>query len=381
MATSQAMRRREGAVRGVGLLVVVMALLALAACAGDEEPDADPEPPDPSEEPDEDAPDDAADEDEDEGADEAGDGESHLTLDEPDDADEPEGPPLPLTGEPAADEDALDEPVVATKVDNHPSARPPVSVQDADVVYVQLIEHGLTRLVALHHSEVPERVGPVRSGRRVEAELLPPFDPALAISGAQEHILGELRQAGLRLYLEGARGTWERDPERPAPHDLFVHAASVREDAREAGLSAPEVPWEHAEEAPEAARSVRGAELTYPGGSSTTSWSWDEQDERFQRSQNGSPHGAASGERLTADNVLVARVAPTGIEERPFEVQGSGELTLLRDGKAIEGRWEKPGPGAHHRWLDADGDPLPLAPGTTWVELVGTNGSVALDEE
>ncbi|GEM_PF-1816024 len=365
--------------RRAGVMVSALLLVALAACGGEEEPEAAPDPPPDTAEDDE-----AGQDEEDPAAGDGGegdgeDGSSHRTLEQSDD-DEPDGPPLPLTGEPSTDQQDLEDPVVAVKVDNHPSARPPVGLEDADVILTQQVEHGLTRLLALHHAEVPERIGPVRSARRVEAELVPPFGAALAISGAQQHILEELRQAGLRLYVDGARGAWERDPQRPAPHDLFVAGDSVRVDAREAGLTAPEAPWRHDEQEPQGAREVAGADLTYPGGSSTVSWRWDADEERWLRSQNGSPHGAASGERLGADNVLLVRVAPTGVEERPFEVQGSGELTVLRDGVAVEGTWEKPGPAAPHAWRDADGEQLPLAPGTTWIELVGTDGSVAVDD-
>lgn len=281
----------------------------------------------------------------------------------------------PLTGEPLEDEDALQRPVLAVKVDNHSRARPQHSLDRADVVMVEKVE-GTTRLIALFHSQQADTVGPVRSGRFVDAELLPSFRPAFAISGAAEPVLEELEQQDLQLYGEGSAGAWERDASRPAPHNLFLATEPLFEAAVDDGRPAAEQPWPYDGDFDLAGGSeVTGADMSYPRAESV-GWEWD--DGQFVRSQDGAPHELADGSQVSADNVLIARVPPTSDVTHPFDPIGSGELVLLRDGHELTGTWEKSAPTEHFRWLGPDGQPLPLTPGTTWIELVPENGSVTV---
>lgn len=280
----------------------------------------------------------------------------------------------PLTGEPLEDEAALQRPVLAVKVDNHSRARPQHSLDRADVVMVEKVE-GATRLIALFHSQQADTVGPVRSGRFVDAELLPSLRPAFAISGAAEPVLQELQQ-DLQLYGEGSAGAWERDASRPAPHNLFLATEPLFEAAAEDGLPPAEQPWPYDGDFDLAGGGeVTGADMSYPRAG-TVSWEWD--GEQFVRAQDGGPHELADGSQVAADNVLIVRVPPTSDVTHPFDPIGSGELVLLRDGHELTGTWEKSAPTEHFRWLGPEGQPLPLAPGTSWIELVPENGSVTV---
>lgn len=280
----------------------------------------------------------------------------------------------PLTGEPVEDDDALQRPVLAVKVDNHPRARPQHSLDRADVVMVEKVE-GTTRLIALFHSQQADTVGPVRSGRFVDAELLPSLQPAFAISGAADPVLQELRQQDLQLYGEGSAGAWDRDASRPAPHNLFLATEPLFEKAADDGLPPAEQPWPYDDDVDLSGGEITGADMSYPRAESV-SWEWD--GERFVRAQDGAPHELADGSQVGADNVLIARVPPTSDVTHPFDPIGSGELVLLRDGRELTGTWEKSAPTEHFRWLGPDGQPLPLAPGTAWIELVPENGSVTV---
>ncbi len=68
-----------------------------------------------------------------------------------------------LTGE-AIEAGSLSRPPLSAKIDNHPSARPQVGLDEADIVFEELVEGGLTRYVAVWHSSLPAEIGPVRSG-------------------------------------------------------------------------------------------------------------------------------------------------------------------------------------------------------------------------
>ena len=89
-------------------------------------------------------------------------------------------------------------PVIAVKVENTAAARPQVGLSQADIVFVQEVEGAQTRLVAVYHSRLPTRLGPVRSARTTDAQLLPLFGkPGLVYSGANGRVQRRLDGASL----------------------------------------------------------------------------------------------------------------------------------------------------------------------------------------
>lgn len=282
----------------------------------------------------------------------------------------------PLTGLPADDDAALARPVLAAKIDNAPRARPQTGLRQADVVMVELVE-GATRFVALFHSTDPGQFGPVRSGRFVDAKLLPSFEPVMALSGAARPVLAELRAADLALHGEGSAGAWARDSSRPAPHNLYARAAPLWQSGQQAGLPPAEQPWHYDSDVPDGATVAEQASLVYPRATSVT-WQFHHKSGRWRRRQDGAPHVDAGGNQIDADNVVIVEVPAVNDVTRPFNPIAAGELTVLRDRRQVDGTWHKPGATEHFRWRDRGGDPLPLTPGRTWIELVPTSGRVSV---
>lgn len=294
---------------------------------------------------------------------------------EPEPTSQPEPEPIePLTGLPA-DESVSERAVLAVKVDNTATARPQAGLQHADVVMVQLVESA-TRFVALYHSTDPGRLGPVRSGRFVDADLLRSFEPLLAMSGAAEPVRQELHEAGLTLYEVGSAGAWEIDRSRPSPHQVFVHPAPLWEAAETEGLPPAEQPWAFAEAPSPAGAGTERVAWRYPHATAVV-WRWDAGSRRWRRSQDGRVQRTADGTGVRADNVVIVHVPRGPDHTRPVEVVGDGEITVLRRGRRVSGTWAKTGPEAHFVWFDEEGEPLPLDPGATWVELVPED--VAID--
>lgn len=285
-------------------------------------------------------------------------------------------PTFPLTGLPASDEAARQRPVLAAKIDNAPGARPQTGIRYADVVMVELVESA-TRFIAMFHSTDPGRFGPVRSGRFVDAALLPPYEPVMALSGAARPVLARLRAAGLHLYGEGSAGAWARSGARPAPHNLFADATPLWRAGRQAGLPPAEAAWTFDSDEPRGARVAERADLVYPRATSVT-WQFHHRTGRWRRSQDGAPHRVAGGAQVDADNVVIVRVPSRADVTRPFEPIAAGDLIVLRGRRRVDGTWHKPSAEAHFRWRDVAGDPLPLLPGRTWVELVPTGGRVTV---
>lgn len=331
-------------------------------------------------------------------------------------ATEDEGPTAPLTGEPVSDRDILDRPALAVKVENTPASRPQAGLSEADIVFEELVEGGITRFIAIYHSKLPSEVGPIRSGRFVDAEILPPFDAILALSGAADPVIKAIDRAGIRaVYDDGDGEPFFRKEGRRAPHNLFADPADVLAEVDDAAAaesvftydrdapagdvgcgqrtsaSATTAPGSGAGRATAApAPSASAASCTDPGeaititmsGSSRTGWEWDDRTRTYFRSQNGEPFEDAAGDLVAAENVIVLAMQvgsgggadAAGNPLTDTEVLGEGRGVVLRDGHWYEVRWSKPDPTSHIRITGANGRDFPLAPGRTWLHLAPENG-------
>ncbi|HEX6569569.1 MAG TPA: DUF3048 domain-containing protein, partial [Acidimicrobiales bacterium] len=118
----------------------------------------------------------------------------------------------------------LDRPALFVKIDNVERARPQAGLDQADIVFEERVEGNLTRLAAVFHSTDAAVVGPVRSVRTTDLELVPLFGRVLfAASGGNRGVLPQLHAAdvvdvGANVSPEG----FYRDHGRPAPHNLFT---------------------------------------------------------------------------------------------------------------------------------------------------------------
>lgn len=273
--------------------------------------------------------------------------------------------------------------MLAVKVDNTKPARPQSGLDVADVVFEELVEGGATRFVALFHSADPGVVGPVRSGRDVDAHLLPAFSPALALAGAAPPTMQVLRAAGLRLLDEGPGSPLFRDGSRRAPYNLYLDAPAAWRAS--GGLPAAAPAWPFERRIPPGGQLVRGVSVAF-SRQAGVAWEWDADEGVWRRSDHAGAHVLSSGAQVTAENVVVVRVPVregsgvdvNGARTKDITVIGTGAAVVLRDGVAFEGSWHKAAPEAQFEWRDAAGRPLPLAPGRTWIALVPVGAPVQL---
>jgi hypothetical protein len=261
---------------------------------------------------------------------------------------------------------------LVVKVDNAPAARPQTGIGTADVVYVEPVEGGVTRFAAVYLGEVPAVVGPVRSARETDLELLAQYGtPVLAFSGAAPELAPLLDQARLtRASPQEAAAAYTRDRNRQAPHNLYVHPEGLPEPER--GGGAPSVG-----PAPAGGRPAATWSVGYPAAAFDLAWSAG--GGGWAISVDGVPLVAADSGAVEAANVVVQRVpmrAGRFVEDASGAVSpvagtvGSGPAAVLRDGVVFEGSWSRPTPDEPTGFATADGADLPLAPGRTWVFLV-----------
>ncbi|MFN4002926.1 DUF3048 domain-containing protein [Microcella sp.] len=288
----------------------------------------------------------------------------------------------PLTGE-QIEVGALTAPSLAAKVDNHPSARPQVGLDRTDIVFEELVEGGLTRYVAVWHSDVPSVIGPVRSIRPMDPEIISPLGGIVAYSGGQQRFVQLMLAAPVYNAIHGqsdTASTFYRGDNAPAPHNVLVKAPQLI--SQHLDLAAPRQQFAFAESLAAASATKEGRptsaiSLVF-GSSSAPVWKWGEKTQRWVRFMTGGERDmAASGEQLSADNVVVLRVPVQVISSIPTtKLIGSGEAWVSSGGATIKATWSKRSLAAPIRLLDANGVAVRLAPGNTWVELVPLAGSV-----
>ncbi|HEU4849054.1 MAG TPA: DUF3048 domain-containing protein [Terrimesophilobacter sp.] len=277
---------------------------------------------------------------------------------------------------------SLDHASIAAKIDNHWDARPQVGLERTDVLFEELVEGGITRYVAIWQSDIPERLGPVRSIRPMDPAIVSPFRGIICYSGGQQRFVYLMRQTPVYNAIHGqpdTADTFYRADGRPGPHDVIVKAREVL--AQHTDLAAPQQQFAYSLDAasstaakegkPTAAVEYRFSSLFYG------TWKWNAEAERWMRVQQGKADKDSHGDQLNAANVVVLRVNVVDDRGVPKTIlTGSGEAWVSSGGATVHGKWSKGGEKDPLRLVDGNGVTIRLAAGNTWFELIPPGGSV-----
>ena len=265
---------------------------------------------------------------------------------------------------------------LVVKIDNVAAARPQRGLDAADLVYVEPVEAGLTRLAAVFSSRLPEVVGTVRSARESDLELLRQFGtPAFAYSGAAPPLLPVIESARLVPVSPVQAGpAYFRGSDRPRPHNLFARPGQLLALAPGVTL-APDIGFRFGP-APAGGIPCQREVVHYQAAQYAFEWSAPES--RWLAWLDGQPLLDAGGARLGAPTVVVQSVVvhPSGFSDvlgnvSPYtETVGSGAAIVLRDGATHACRWSRPSPDQGTSFTAADGQPCDFAGGPVWVLLV-----------
>lgn len=261
---------------------------------------------------------------------------------------------------------------LVVKIDNVRAARPHTGLNAADIVYVEEVEAGLSRLMAVYAQKLPKVVGPVRSARESDLELLRQFyRPALAFSGAQGKLMPLINRAPLQAKPpEKAAGAYFRDGKRPSPHNLYLRPHKLMPsapgtDALTTGFRFGAAP---AGGKAEASRTVR-----YKLAKFTFTWSGSQ--DRWLVSMDGKAARTTDGKRVTAGTVVVqyVKVRRSAFHDAlghntPYtETVGSGRAKVLRDGRAYDVNWKRPKATSGTTFTTRHGKPMNFQHGQVWV--------------
>jgi hypothetical protein len=267
-------------------------------------------------------------------------------------------------------------PVLVVKMDNTPESNPHAGIKYADIVYLEQVEGGLSRYAVVFSSQMPRVVGPVRSARITDIELLRQYGRvAFAYSGVQYLMLPVLANADLANVSADTSGVgYYRDNSRWfAPYNLFADPLVLLRRAP-AAVHATNIGFTFDEAVPAGGRPVKAVSASYPATRVTLTWDGTS---RWLAAMNGQRAMALEGGQLGGTTVIIQYVTVTrsiyhdiNNNYTPMSATvGTGTALILRNGRVWSATWSRPSPTSGTRWM-VGGQPFPMAPGQIWIVLM-----------
>ena len=271
--------------------------------------------------------------------------------------------------------------VLVVKIGNTFPERPATGLARADIVYLIPVEGGLSRIMAVFSSHYPRVIGPVRSARETDRDLLRQFGrPAFAWSGAQPRLQWVVQHSWriVDLYA-GTAGGYFRSFDRPEPYNLYASTGTLMKQARHASLArdigfrvGPPPPGGH---------QLRSKSVSFPAASFRFTWS--RRKGRWLVWMDGAPAISTGAGQMSAPTVVIQRVVvglSSYLEQGPMmppyaHSTGSGAALVLRNGEAYHARWSRPSAEGGTTFTTDAGQPMTFARGPVWIVLAYGPGS------
>lgn len=287
-----------------------------------------------------------------------------------------DGPVYPLTGLPALDAVAAARPALVVKIDNNEKARPQSGLNSADIVFEEIVEVQ-TRFAAVFHSRSADPVGPIRSGRTQDIDLLGSFArPLFMWSGGNDAVTEAIESSdlvnlsALRNSIYDAVGFFRAD-DREGPHDLYGTTTGAWTLAPDGAAPPPQQFQYRGQFEPAVGEAAVGCSGDMDG--LQVEWRFDPDSGLYARTTDGIVHEDALSGPITTNNVIVMVVEyrPSPADPRSPEAQtiGSGEVLVYTGGRLVRGTWSRSDRLSPIVLTAADGASILLAPGRTWIEL------------
>ena len=298
----------------------------------------------------------------------------------------------------------MDRPALAMKIGTSSVGRPQTGINQADILIEFRVET-ITRLMAVFHSQGADSLGPVRSARSSDSDILANFgQPIFGHSGANPGVLREVSQGQASGKLFELR--WDHLPsdywrvgDRVPPWNLYTTTSSIW-NAAPSGLKAPEPLFEYrrdGEALSSGAEPAPGVEVRYLGGT-IAHFAWDAEAGGWARWQDGTPHvdmarhpdgtpnPSVDPVQVTPANVVVLQTQYTSSAQCTYcpeaiTVDPEGGVALVfTDGHLIRGRWVRPTASQPWQVTDNNGNPVRLTPGQTFIALPGGDVLVMVED-
>lgn len=294
----------------------------------------------------------------------------------------------PLTGVKDAAKPWLNRRPLAIKIDNSPRARPQSGLTGADIIFEHLAEGGVTRFDAVFWCGDADPIGPIRSARIIDLDLVQMLQAILVHVGASDENLLALRQAfGNRLMDEGEfKAPFHRTTDRQAPYNTYTSSQGVWAVAPERGISQTGIQLQglvFRDPAPDGGKPAGSIVLPYDKRFSDSIWDYVPERKQYKKFLLGEPLMDANVNQQVHDANVVVLFAPhtvtdiiedaVGSRSIRIELKGRGRAVVFRDGQAYEGQWVRDDPNAMIRLVDSSNKAIALKPGHSWFEIAPTD--------
>jgi hypothetical protein len=274
-------------------------------------------------------------------------------------------------------------PVTAAMIENSREARPQSGLQEAGVVFEAIAEGGITRYIALFQDTAPESIGPVRSVRPYYIDWAFAFNPSIAHVGGSPEALQLLKTLKAQDLDQGANGgSYDRVTSRYAPHNVYTSFARLQALQQKKGFTSSDFTGFAFKEkaAPAATPTASSVTVNISSAFYNSSYTYDKASNTYLRALAGTAHNdERTGKQITPSNVVVMtvpyRIQSDGIHSQ-YETIGSGEVQIFSDGIVVKGTWHKTSRDSQITFVGADGQPIKLTPGQTWVTAVSASNKV-----
>jgi hypothetical protein len=308
----------------------------------------------------------------------------------------------PLTGLEPADPSLLERRPLAIKVSNLPrSVRPQWGLSLADLVFEYYTEEGSTRFIALFYGNNADTVGPIRSARFFDGNIIRGYKAAFAFGSAWYKVLDRLFSADYadRLVIEGPATPLRRyDPNgyNYLVADTSTLSAYITSKGVENGRQNLDGMFFQLEP-PTGSEPGLHLFVRY-SGAIYCRWDYDEASGKYLRSadtETDATNGQneqytlqtdrLNGQTLAFDNVVVIYTLNEyyNVDPEVMDIQllGSGQAYAFRDGQFYQIRWQRNTPDSVLSLTYEDGTLFPFKPGTTWFQVVGLATKMTLVDQ
>lgn len=274
--------------------------------------------------------------------------------------------------------------IIQIENSSQPTVRPQTGMQQADMVYEYISEFGIPRLSAIYWHPPSSLIGPVRSCRLITVQLEQMYRGMIYCSGANDYVLGQVWKWPNVVYDYAYMYPFMyRASDRVAPHNVIARPDQIASHTAQAGL--PALNYDIAPAHPD---------TPLPGATPATSvyiaqhnatWRYDANSHEYLKWQDGAPFNNVGTGQVHAKNLIVEHVqsyldanpANTGVHHtyntEYYELAGEGSADIYSDGGMIHATWRHPDRNLPVVYYGADGNPIDLNTGLTWVHVIGSD--------
>ena len=277
-------------------------------------------------------------------------------------------------------------PVTGVMIENSDGARPQSGLSDAGVVFEAIAEGGITRFLALYEENQPASIGPIRSARPFYIHALLPFDAAYAHVGGSPDALSvipTLNVKDMNQFYNG--GSYTRITSRAAPHNVYTSLAKLLALEKSKGWTSSNFQgFPRKADKPVKTPTAGTIDVNVSSADYASHYVYNPKLNNYARSEGGAPMIDANTNQQLTPKVVIAMVIPwsygaldaTGAYYTDYSDVGSGVVYIFQDGTVTTGNWNKSSISSQLTFTNADGTPIKLNAGQTWITAVGKTSNV-----